>query len=66
MARSKYDIRMPRYHRLALIMAENRDFWEEKDRNNLFGLTRKKKKPDERRCPKCKSIYYAVCSMKSC
>ena len=47
-------------------MAQNRDLWEESDRKIDSTANPKPKIPDEKRCPKCKSIHYAICSAESC
>lgn len=58
----KYDIRMPQFHRLAIIMAQSRDLYKPESGTTTKGpegITGKK-------CPKCKGIRYAKCSVSEC
>src|SRR6185503_14179149 len=58
----KYDIRMPQFHRLAIIMAQRRDLYKPESGTTTKGpegITGKK-------CPKCKGIRYAKCSESEC
>ena len=62
MAAVKYDVRMPEFHRLAIIMAESRDLFESLDGSDPkapAGMTGKK-------CPECQSLRYAKCAMTGC
>jgi hypothetical protein len=58
----KYDIRMPQFHRLAIIMAQSRDLYETKGGSKAKG-------PEGisgRKCPKCNGLRYAKCSVSEC
>lgn len=63
MAMPKYDVRMPEFHRLAIVMAHSRDLYENKEGRTLHkgpaGIRGKN-------CPNCKGIHYARCSVSGC
>ena len=58
----KYDIRMPQFHRLAIIMAQSRDLYETKARSRAKGP----EGVSGRKCPKCSGAHYARCSVVAC
>ena len=64
MPQLRYDTRMPRFHRVMLMMAKNADLYERlpegDSRYPRFDLG------IDKACPRCKSMSYVVCSAPSC